>query len=362
MKNKSVKKVSIVVPCYNVENYLSKCIEHLLHQTIGIENIEVILVDDASTDGGGTKKLIQKYEQCFPETIVAIFLEKNMRQGGARNVGVSYATGEYLTFCDADDWLLEEALEHAYDAAKEYRVDMVSFGRKNVNMRNAMVTLEKGNKSRLFKLDAVKKRKNFLLNMQEEDYGSQNKLFRLSLIKENHIRFVENLCMEEASFTLPVRLYANGCFYLDEQLYIYYISPGSTLRSGNWEGRKWDNLQVWINLLEEIGKRGLFDEYQLEIEYLFFSLGFGWSFSMMFQRGCILAKNEWKAIADMRQKLLPFVYENPYVKNEPHPFNRAWNEVLMTLLDMDFTDEDVEMANQAMMRCANAFSKCPAFC
>ncbi len=91
-----MKKVSVVVPCYNASQYLDKCITQLLRQTIGLDNMEIILVDDASTDDGRTWKLIMNYEQRFPDTIMAISLEQNMRQGGARNAGVSYASGKYL--------------------------------------------------------------------------------------------------------------------------------------------------------------------------------------------------------------------------------------------------------------------------
>lgn len=92
------KKVSVVVPCYNAARYLKKCTEYLLCQTIGIENMEVILVDDASTDDGETWKVITEFEARYPDSILAVSLGQNMRQGGARNVGVSYASGEYLVF------------------------------------------------------------------------------------------------------------------------------------------------------------------------------------------------------------------------------------------------------------------------
>ena len=107
-----MKTVSVVVPCYNAAQYLDKCIRYLLNQTIGRENIEIILVNDASTDDGRTWCKIMEYERMFPDVILAVSLEENMRQGGARNTGISYASGEYLIFCDADDWLLEETLEH----------------------------------------------------------------------------------------------------------------------------------------------------------------------------------------------------------------------------------------------------------
>ena len=79
-----MKKVSVVVPCYNAAKYLDKCVGYLLRQTIGLEDMEIILVDDASTDGGETRNCILGYEQRFPDTVIAVFLEQNLRQGGAR--------------------------------------------------------------------------------------------------------------------------------------------------------------------------------------------------------------------------------------------------------------------------------------
>lgn len=357
-----MKKVSVVVPCYNAAEYLDKCINQLLCQTIGMENIEIILVDDASVDQGETKNLIQDYEQRFPETITAVFLKENMRQGGARNAGVACAGGEYLIFCDADDWLLEETLKHTYDAAKTYDADVVAFSRKNVNVRDICVELEKGDKDELFELDTEEKRRAFLLDTRETGFSSQNKLFRLSLIKENQITFVEHLVMEEPSFSLPVRLYAKRYYYLDERLYICYLSSESTLRSHNWESRKWDNLQVWITILEELECRGMLRKYQKEIEYLFFSLGVGWSLSTLFLRGCILTKEEWTVFAGIVKKIFPDIRQNSYIENAVHSFNRAWNNLLFSVLEMEFTEQNAKVANQAMIECVQAFSACPALC
>ena len=73
-----MKKVSIVVPCYNTAAYLARCMEHIIRQTIGLENIEIILVDDASTDNGATLQMIMEYEQKYPETVIAVPLEQNL--------------------------------------------------------------------------------------------------------------------------------------------------------------------------------------------------------------------------------------------------------------------------------------------
>ena len=128
-----------------------------------------------------------------------------------------------------------------------------------------------------------------------------------------------------------------------------------------WEQRKWDNLQVWTALLGELACRGILQTYWMEVEYLFFTLGIGWSLGMLFQRGCTLTKDEWKTLTEIAHKVLPAVKENPYVIHEEHPFNQAWNRVLLTVLDMSFTDGDVQAANDAMIESARAFSTCPAF-
>ena len=345
-----MKKVSVVVPCYNAAKYLDKCIQQLLHQTIGMENMEIILVNDASTDEGKTWELITGYEQKYPEIIMVINLEQNLRQGGARNVGVSYASGEYLIFCDADDWLLEEALAHCYQAAKEYDADVVEFRGKNVREREARVPLEKGIKSRLIELDAEEKRKAFLMNVTNEfSNGSQVKLYRLSLIQENHIVFAEHLICEEPSFVVPLRLYEKKHYFLDEQLYVWYLAAGSTMRS-DWEREhKWDNPQVWMILMEDLEKRGLLQKYYQELEYLFFHWGLGLSLRMPLRKGCAISKEELQFLVNMTLRFFPDIRENQYMKRDEGP--QSGDCILLQLLDMEFTDESVQVANEVLKQC-----------
>jgi glycosyltransferase involved in cell wall biosynthesis len=96
-------KISVIIPCYNVEAYIDRCLESVMSQTIGLEHLEVIAVNDASTDR--TLEKLYQWERRFPENIMVITYEKNIRQGGARNIGLQYASGEYIGFVDADDWI-----------------------------------------------------------------------------------------------------------------------------------------------------------------------------------------------------------------------------------------------------------------
>lgn len=360
---KNDKKVSVIVPCYNVAKYLDKCVESLLHQTFGRERMEIILVDDASTDEGATKEKIMKYEQQFPDTIKAVFLPQNMRQGGARNAGITYAVGEYIIFCDADDWMLDEALEHSYEIAKEYNVDIVEFAKENVYIRDTFIEMNKGDKSILLELNTEEQKKRLILNTLSGpgDNGSQYTLFKLSLIQENHIVFAEHMFMEELLFTYPAKLYAKRYYYLDERLYIYYQSPESTVRCSNWEDRKWDNLKAWILLIEDLERRKLLCTYWQEIEYLFFIMGFGHCLQLIFQKNCILTREEWRIATNITSQMLPDIRQNKYVREETNPFSQAWNAFLLQLLEMEFTEESALEANQSMIICMKALWDCPAF-
>ena len=108
------KLISVIIPCRNVSKWLPQCFLSLVHQTIGINNIELIFVDDASDDGGATWTLLTEMEKAYPESIAVIGLNENMRQGGARNIALKYATGKYIAFVDADDFVAENFLLEVY--------------------------------------------------------------------------------------------------------------------------------------------------------------------------------------------------------------------------------------------------------
>jgi glycosyltransferase involved in cell wall biosynthesis len=87
------KKISIIIPCYNVEKYIERCIDSLINQTMNLDQMEFIFVNDASTDR--TLDILLKYEKKYSDSIMVINSEENLRQGGARNIGLSYTNGDY---------------------------------------------------------------------------------------------------------------------------------------------------------------------------------------------------------------------------------------------------------------------------
>ncbi|MBR0092013.1 MAG: glycosyltransferase [Lachnospiraceae bacterium] len=119
-----MKKVSIIVPVYNAEKTLAGCLGNLVHQTLA--DIEIIAINDASTDG--SLRILQDCESQFPDKMILINAEQNTGPGGARNIGLSYASGEYLGFVDADDLADTRMYEKLYTAAIEGGYDMVDGG------------------------------------------------------------------------------------------------------------------------------------------------------------------------------------------------------------------------------------------
>lgn len=342
-----MKKVSVVVLCYNAADDLNACVNRLLRQTLGMDYMELILIDNASTDGGLTWKRIQEYEQEYPDVIVAVALDQYLSQGSARNVGISCAGGEYLIFCDVNDWLAEEALEHCYNKAKEYDADVVEFLTAYVRGHETPVRLEKGNESFLIELETEEKRKEYLLYADQKlTYDLQTKFYRLSMIQAYQIAFLDHLSFEELSFTVPVRLYEKRHYFLDEQLYVCCLSPRSRGYNDWSNDHKWDNLQVWVLIIKELEGRGLLWEYEQEVEYLFFSFGLRSSVKMIFRGGYILTKEELKLLASVALRLFPNISQNKYINRDNA--NQILNRLILLLLEIEITDESIQLVNRLL--------------
>lgn len=111
--------ISIIVPIYNVEKYIFKCVDSIINQTY--KNIEIILVDDGSTDNSGT--ICDEYEK--KDNRIKVIHKKNGGLSDARNVGIDKAKGDYLVFVDSDDWVSDKMIEYLYNNACKYKADIV---------------------------------------------------------------------------------------------------------------------------------------------------------------------------------------------------------------------------------------------
>ena len=197
-------KVSVIVPIYNVENYIKKCLESLVNQTLN--ELQIILVNDGSKDKSGN--IAKEYADKFPEKI--IYLEK--KNGGlsdARNFGIPYAKGEYIAFLDSDDYIDLNAYETMYNKAIEEDSDLVecNFIWEYDNKIKKDVRIEYSNKKEMLAFIRV---------------VAWNKLIKRKLIVDKNILFPKGLRYEDVAFFYQLVPYLNKVAFV-KKCFIHYV-------------------------------------------------------------------------------------------------------------------------------------------
>lgn len=228
-------KVSLIVPIYNSQNYLEKCIKSLISQTL--KDIQIILINDGSTDN--SEKIIKSFDD---ERIVYIS-KNNEGIGKTRNLGIDKATGEFLAFVDSDDYLNEHFCEYMYQKAVNDDCDLVVCD--FFEERNTLV----GIKFKDFK-DTNLRETPELINYI--NLGPCNKLYKKSLFDDKSNRFEENLKYEDAPFVVKMLVSANRIGKVNDYLTYYVIHSNSetTIR----DKRMYDILEITDIIVNDLKK------------------------------------------------------------------------------------------------------------
>lgn len=233
--------ISVVVPIYNVENYLDECLKSIITQTY--TDIEVLCVDDCTLDN--SINIVKKYMRVDPR-IKLISHEENRGLGGARNTGIRFAQGEYIAFVDSDDKLDATALDKCHDAITKYDVDAVVFGLNQLWSENEQSTHSAFHMqilpgSRVYNIADHKER---LVEMWPSAW---NKLYKTELIRAYGCCFPEKLLYEDHFFFYNYFAHVKAFYYIDEALYHYRVSrPGSITSAAN--GRENEVYKVLTDL------------------------------------------------------------------------------------------------------------------
>ena len=219
-------KLSIIVPVYNVEEYLAACVDSLLAQTIG--DCEIFLVDDGSKDRSG--EIADRYAAEYPDRIRTLHTT-NGGQGRARNLALPLAQGDFVGFVDSDDWVLPDMYKKLYSRAMETGADIVYCD-----------FLEHWSDGREALLPAA-----FQDHPLSAAGSSCNKIFRRSLIGQ--LRFPEGLWYEDFFFSAVMMARSSHMDYLREPLYVYRRGQESTMNNNNAR-KNLDMLRI-MDLLEQ---------------------------------------------------------------------------------------------------------------
>lgn len=210
-------KVSVIVPVYNGKKYINKCVNSILRQTF--KDIEIILVDDGSTDN--TLDILREYEKKFPN--VKVISSINLGAGGARNIGLDASHGEYILFVDADDFLREDMIEVLYKNAVSNDADIVRCGRCTYFENIKLDSYNSSYYNEYKKIINPKKEKDYVFNEMPTVW---NKLIRRNLFDD--IRFREHLKWEDGPVIRPITAKANKIVFLYDRMYMYRINLNNT--------------------------------------------------------------------------------------------------------------------------------------
>ena len=240
-------KVSVIVPIYNVEKYLEKCINSLLSQTL--EDIQIILVNDGSKDNSGN--IAKEYEKNNKDRV--IYVEKeNGGLSDARNYGLKYATGDFIAFLDSDDYIEKNAYEEMYNKAIEENADYVECD----------FIWEFPNKIRVDKQYPYKNKKEMLSFVRVVAW---NKLIKRQLIIDNNLEFPKGLRYEDVEFTYKLIPFINKFAYVDKP-FIHYVQREGSIANVQNE-RTAEIFTVLDNVIEFYKKNNIYEKYRDELEY-----------------------------------------------------------------------------------------------
>lgn len=244
-------KVSVIVPIYNVENYIEKCLETLVNQTL--EDIEIILVNDGSKDN--SEVIAKRFLKNYPEKIV--YLEKeNGGLSDARNYGIPYAKGEYVAFLDSDDYVEKDMYEKMYTLAKKENSDMVQC--------NFYWEYIEEQKRKLGDLEEYQNKKEMIVKGRVEAW---NKLIRREVLENPDIRFPKGLRYEDVEFTYKLVPFINKVSFIKEP-FVHYVQRGNSISNSQNE-RTGEIFDILDNVIKFYKEKNIYEEYKNELEYIY---------------------------------------------------------------------------------------------
>lgn len=222
-----MKDLSIVIPVYNVENYLEECLDSIYKLNV---NKEIILVNDGSTDN--SFEIIKRYKKIYSsETIIVN--QKNKGLSGARNSGLDIASGKYVAFVDSDDFILTPQYEKIFNEGLKEELDVVIASHTKYEKGKFLPTVQRNEK--IETLGVCKGKFFFEQSIKMKSFKEEvwDDIYKKNFLKENNLKFKEGLLHEDVLFTIQALNLAKKVKYYNEQIYAYRQREGSIMSVSN---------------------------------------------------------------------------------------------------------------------------------
>ena len=263
-------KVSVIIPIFNVEKYLKKCLDSVINQTF--KDIEIICVNDGSTDN--SLKILEEYSKL--DNRIKIINKSNGGSSSARNAGLTIANAEYCYFIDSDDWLELNTLEKLYNIMISNDVDSVIHGANNILGDKSYVGTD---------MDMQDWFESFTKSNGIYDVPTSiradicsviwNKLYKMEIINKYNCRFANGLIQEDELFLWTYMIHCRNYYYLNEKLYNYFRHSDSLMGTRNNSHRILDILDIQVELYKLLEQYKNINDYKsyLTQDYFYNTIG-----------------------------------------------------------------------------------------
>ena len=309
-------KVSVVVPVYNTQKYLEKCLDSLVYQTL--DDIEIIVVNDGSPDE--SQKIIDRYVQAYPNKVRA-YIKENGGLSDARNYGIKKASGEYIGFVDSDDYVNLDMYQNMYNKAKENDFDVVACDIRYVydDYSKEVSSLVDND---IFYQSDVKKQ---MVNIYP---AAWNKIYRRNLFDE--VLFKKNVWYEDVEFLYRLLPYVKTIGTLKKSFVNYVQRDGAITRT--FDSRVYDYIDNFNGLVDFYMEKGLYDEYFFELEYCYVR----YLYMTFIKAACHFNKDEYKKACRIAKqnvlKKFPDYKKNKYIKGLSGLYLKHFNRFTQKLV------------------------------
>ena len=255
-------EISVIIPVFNSEEFLNKCLDSLLNQSF--TDIEIICVDDGSTDN--SLKILKSYAN--KDDRVRVFTQENNGAGAARNLGLKYVNGKYILFVDSDDWFEEDGFKSLYDKAEQLNVDLLLFDSIEHKINNQVAERRFFNKNEddfsNLVFDYHYKNNKLVMN---SFFVPWSKLYRTKFLLDNDIKFSEIPLFEDMFFNVTVTTLASKIAYYPKILYHYNKLNESSIQAKiKSNGKALVIIDVYKSIESFLRKNNFYEE--LEFNYL----------------------------------------------------------------------------------------------
>ncbi|MBQ0097561.1 MAG: glycosyltransferase [Oscillospiraceae bacterium] len=261
------KKISIIVPIYNVENYLRKCIDSILSQTY--KNLEIILVDDGAADN--CPAICDEYAK--KDDRIVVVHKENGGLSDARNAGIDVSTGDYIGFVDSDDYIAVDMFEMLINAVEKYDADVSCC--RYIRFWEDGETQEIGNDGSEVVYDGVEALKEYLYGVTLDPFA-WNKLYKASFIgnkthSENHLRFIKGILGEDNPFCIELFKHTEKTVVVGKSKYYYLQKRTGAITNSGVSQKKIDSVYFWDEVRLDCKENyPELEKYALRREVLFY--------------------------------------------------------------------------------------------